>query len=237
VTGNLTGVKCFGRIDVGERVQVEANAVMYGPVKVGDSTFIGPNTVLGFPSKKELSEAVIQGKIFHENPDRAILIIGRGCIIRAGVCLYSGVFVHDSVLFGHNTTIREDTVIGARTTIGTNVVVDGSCKIGEHVSVQTGAYVCPHSVIEDAVFLGPHVVLADDKYVTQRKTKLIGPTIRRGASVGANALLMPGVEIGAGAVIGAYSLVMHDVPPRTIYAGVPASRLKKVPANWHSSLL
>ena len=61
--------------------------------------------------------------------------------------------------------------------------------------------------------------------------------MKRGASIGANALLSPGITIGEGAVIGAQAFVNADVPPRTIYIGVPARKMKPVPDDWHSSLL
>jgi acetyltransferase-like isoleucine patch superfamily enzyme len=133
--------------------------------------------------------------------------------------------------------IRENVIVGNRTKIGTNTVVDGKSTIGSDVSIQTGVYVCTYSTVEDGVFLGPCCVLTNDKYVSQKKTKLIGPTVKRGASVGANALLFPGITVGEEAVIGAQAMVNEDVPPRTIYAGVPARKIGAVPKGWHSSLL
>jgi len=104
--------------------------------------------------------------------------------------------------------------------------------------MQTGVYIPTNCKIEDSVFLGPHCVLTNDKYVAQKKTtKLVGPTIRRGASIGANSVLMASVEVGEGSIVGAHSLVMRDIPPRSIYVGVPAKKLRKVPAGWRTTLL
>lgn len=231
------GVRLFGSVQVGEKVRIEANTVVYGPASIRSGTFIGPNVVLGFPPKKELAESIAQGRKIHDHPSRRELTIGRDCIIRSGNCVYSDTSIGDSVTFGHSVMVREDVRIGKRTMVGTNVVIDGSCRIGERVSIQTGAYICTNCTIEDSVFLGPQVVLTNDKYVYQKETNLIGPTIRRGASIGANSLLMPSVEIGEGSIVGAQSLVMHNVPPRSIYAGVPAKKLKDVPADWKTSLL
>jgi acetyltransferase-like isoleucine patch superfamily enzyme len=224
-------------VTVGERVRIEANAVVYGPTSIGHDSFVGPNTVLGFPSRTEVAQSVSQRRSVHDLPDRCQLIIGHNCVIRSGTCIYSGVSIGNDVSFGHNAMVRENVRIGKNTLIGTGVVIDGSCQIGEQVSVQTGGYICTNSTIENSVFLGPHAVFTNDKYVAQKKTKLVGPTVRRGASIGANSLLMPAVEIGEGSVIGAQSLVTHDVPPRSIYVGIPARKLKSVPANWRTSLL
>jgi len=232
------GARLFGQVEVGQRVRIEPNTVAYGPARIGAGSFIGPNVVLGFPPKSELTDSVSQGRNIHEVPGRRQLLVGRDCIIRSGTCIYSDVRIGDSVSFGHNAIVRENVRIGKDTVIGTGVVIDGSCEIGQRVSMQTGVYIPSNCKIEDAVFLGPHSVLTNDKYVTRKKkTMLVGPTIRRGASIGANSLLMASIEVGEGSIVGALSLVMHDIPPRSIYVGVPAKKLKKVPAGWRTSLL
>jgi len=231
------GACLYGDVKVQERVRIESNAVIHGPVSIGAGSFVGSNVILGFPPKSELAKLMNRGGDLHRAPDRGELTIGRECIIRSGTCVYSGVSIGDRVSFGHNVLVRENVHIGKHTLIGTNVVIDGSSEIGERVSIQTGAYICTNCKIEDSVFLGPHVVLTNDKYVTQKKTELVGPTIRRGASVGANALLMPSIEVGEGSVVGAQSLVTGNVPPYTIYAGIPAKKLKRIPPGWRTSLL
>lgn len=231
------GARLFGRVQLDQRVRVEPNALVYGPARIGPCSFIGPNVILGFPARKELADSISGGRNIHEVPGRRQLIVGRDCVFRSGTCIYSDVTIDDFVSFGHNAIVRENVRIGKHTMIGTGVVIDGSCEIGERVSIQTCAYIPTNCRIEDSVFLGPHAVLTNDKYVTQKKTKLVGPTIRRGASIGANSLLMPSVEVGEGSIVGAHSLVMHDIPPRSIYVGVPAKKLKKVPAGWRTSLL
>jgi acetyltransferase-like isoleucine patch superfamily enzyme len=105
------------------------------------------------------------------------------------------------------------------------------------VSIQTGVYICTYSTVEDGVFLGPCCVLTNDKYVYQKPYKLLGPTVKRGASIGANALLFPGVTVGEGAVVGSQAMVNSDVPARTVVVGIPAKKIKDVPEDWHSALL
>ena len=231
------GARLLGRVTVGEKVRIEPNAVVYGPTKIERDSFIGPNVVLGFPSRTELTDSIRQEQNIDDVSSRRQLLIGSGCVIRSGTCIYSDVSIGDNVSFGHNVMVRENVRIGKRTMIGTGVVIDGSCHIGERVSIQTGGYICTNSTIEDSVFLGPHAVFTNDKYVTQKRTELLGPTVRRGASIGANSLLMPSIEIGEGAVIGAQSLVVGDIPPRSVYVGIPARKLKNAPADWRTSLL
>ena len=71
----------------------------------------------------------------------------------------------------------------------------------------------------------------------QKPFKLIGPIVKKGASIGANALLFPGITVGEGAVIGSQAMVNVDVPARTIFAGIPAKKIVDLDEGWHSSLL
>jgi acetyltransferase-like isoleucine patch superfamily enzyme len=227
------GARLIGKVRTRPGTIIDCNAVIYGPTNLSNEVYVGPNCVLGFPALKELNELVKSNRI----KSKKATDVGRRCILRSGTILYSGTNVADHVAFGHNVMVRENVSIGRGTKIGTNVVVDGSTKIGARVSVQTGVYICTYSTIEDGVFLGPCCVLTNDKYVTQKPFKLMGPTVKRGASVGSNALLFPGITVGEGAVVGSQAMVNSDVPPRTIFAGIPARRLRNVPEDWHSSLL
>jgi acetyltransferase-like isoleucine patch superfamily enzyme len=227
------GARLIGEVRTDDGVFIDSNAVVYGPVKVGKRTYIGPNCVVGFPAADELNELIRSKRIKQKKPTT----LGQNCILRPGTTLYSNVRVADEVTFGHNVLVREAVTIGARTKVGTNVVVDGSTNIGARVSIQTGVYVCTYSTIEDAVFLGPCCVFTNDKYIVQKPYRLVGPTVKKGASIGANALLFPGVTVGEGAVVGSQALVNSDVPARTIFVGIPAKKIRDVPDDWHSSLL
>jgi len=227
------GARLFGDVRTGEGVHIDSNAVLYGPVKIGNHSYVGPNCVIGFPTANELAEVVES----HKATRKELTVIGDHCTVRSGVAIYSGVTVGNAASFGHNILVREKVMIGDRSKLGTNVVVDGSTSIGSRVSVQTGVYICTYSTVEDGVFLGPCCVFTNDRYVTQKPFKLVGPTVKKGASIGANALLFPGVTIGEGAVVGSQAMVNVDVPPRTIFAGIPAKKIRDVPQDWHSSLL
>jgi len=227
------GARLLGDVWAGKGTYIDCNAVVYGPVKIGKGTYIGPNCVVGFPAADEIRQLVESKR----TTARQRTEIGDDCVVRSGTTLYSSVKVADEVAFGHNVMVRENVTIGERTKVGTNVVVDGSTTIGARVSIQTGVYICTYSTVEDGVFLGPCCVFTNDKYVAQKPFKLIGPTVKRGASIGANALLFPGITVGEGAVVGSQAMVNSDVPPRTIFVGIPAHRIKDIPEDWHSFLL
>jgi acetyltransferase-like isoleucine patch superfamily enzyme len=188
-----------------------------------------------FPMSRDLSaynnltigkNYLIQDDVTIGNSEEGCVVIGDNALIRSGSIIYSDVKIGNDFKTGHRVLIRENSEIGDNVLIGTNVVLDGHCKLGNNVSVQTGAYITINTTIEDNVFIGPRVVTANDKYMVTG-AKLIGPTIKKGARIGANSTLLPGVIIGEGAVVGSASVVTKDVPAGVTVAGNPARILKK----------
>ncbi|MFC7071756.1 acyltransferase [Halovenus rubra] len=159
---------------------------------------------------------------YEHDSDAAPTKLGTNGTVRAGTIIYCDVTIGDEFTTGHNALIREETTIGDDVLVGTNSVIDGYSKIGSYVSIQTGVYVPSHTTIEDNVFLGPCCVLTNDPYPVRQETELEGPTIKQGASIGANATILPNVTVGENAFVAAGAVVIDDVPPDTLAAGVPA---------------
>ena len=169
--------------------------------------------------------------------NKRLVEIGDNVVLRSGCVVYEDVKIGCDVEFGHHVLVREGTEIGDGSKIGTNTVIDGFSRVGRRVSIQSNVYIPLNTVIEDHVFLGPNVVLTNDKYLMRTDYELRGPVIRRGASVGANATILPGVEVGVEAMVGAGSVVIRDVPPKTIVAGVPARKIGEVPKDWRIPMI
>lgn len=148
--------------------------------------------------------------------------IGAGARIRSGTKIYADVEIGDDFRTGHDALVRENTRIGDDVLVGTDVVIDGACRIGSHVSLQTRSYLPQETDIGDRVFLGPHAVLTNDKHPVRRDEPLCGPTIETGASIGAQATILPDVVIGEDAFVAAGAVVTEDVPPDTLAVGTPA---------------
>ena len=122
--------------------------------------------------------------------------------------------------------------IGDDSKIGTFVEIQKGAHIGKHVKVSSHTFICEGVTIEDEVFIGHGVMFINDKY--PRSTTeggalqmeadwlCIPPTIKRHASIGSNATILCGVTVGEGAMVGAGSVVTHDVPPGAVVAGNPA---------------
>jgi UDP-2-acetamido-3-amino-2,3-dideoxy-glucuronate N-acetyltransferase len=147
--------------------------------------------------------------------------------------VFPDVTLGEGTRLGNFVMIRSNTVIGADCTIGSYVDIEGDVVIGDHVSLQSGCYITRGVVIEDDVFCGPSVITMNDKRITHRRSALTfvrsAPRILRAARVGGGSVLLPGITIGANALVGAGAVVTKDVPEGAIVAGNPARVVGMVP--------
>ena len=208
-------------------VKMHKSSKIYGNSEVSDGTIILENVVLGYPEHVILIEIMDQNKDI-EDYDFSGCAIGSNSIIRPGSTIFSNVKTGDNFKTGHNVLIREKTIIGNNVLVGSNVIIDGNVTIGNNVSIQGNVYIPTDVIIEDNVFIGPCAVLANDKYPIRKEYNPMGPILRKGASIGANATILPGVEIGEGAMVAAGALVTHNVPPWKLAIGFPA-KVKDLP--------
>jgi UDP-2-acetamido-3-amino-2,3-dideoxy-glucuronate N-acetyltransferase len=103
------------------------------------------------------------------------------------------------------------------------VVIGDNCKIRPFVFIPTGV------IIEDNVFIGPNVTFTNDKYPkAQGEWTLLTTRVKKGASIGANSVIAPGVIVGEDSMIGAGSVVTKNVPRNTIVAGNPARIIRRI---------
>ncbi len=129
-----------------------------------------------------------------------------------------------SVVVWAFTTICGETHIHDHSVIGSNCFIGRDCRIGFGVHIQHGCFIPNGTVIEDCVFIGPNVTLTDDRYPRAGNVAYEpeAPALREGCSIGAGAVILPGVTIGRGAMIGAGAVVTRDVPDNDTVRGEPA---------------
>ena len=161
---------------------------------------------------------------------RAPLVLGPGANIRSGSVLYEGTRVGRRLQTGHHVVVREDCVLGDDVCLWAGTVIDHSVRIGNRVLIHCNVYVSQRTRLEDDVFVAPGAAFANDKWPID-KANLVGPVVRRWARIGVNATILPGVEIGRGAMVGSGSVVTRDVPPWAVVVGVPARVIGKVPLD------
>jgi UDP-2-acetamido-3-amino-2,3-dideoxy-glucuronate N-acetyltransferase len=159
--------------------------------------------------------------------------MGEYCRIAPDVKLGQNVAIHAFVnLYG--CSIGDDSRVGAFVEIQKN-----AC-IGRNVKVSSHTFICEGVTIEDDVFVGHNVSFINDKYPrattesgapqTESDWSVIKTVVKRGASIGTSSTILCGITIGENAVIGAGSVVTHDVPANAIVAGNPARMMRKVVA-------
>ncbi|TAH50738.1 MAG: N-acetyltransferase [Chloroflexota bacterium] len=154
--------------------------------------------------------------------------IGARAVIRSHTVIYAGNVIGDDFQTGHGVLIREENEIGNNVSIGSHTIVEHHVKIGDNARLHSNVFVPEFSVLEENCWLGPNVVVTNARYPQSRgvKENLRGAHIKRGAKIGANATLLPGVVIGENALVGAGAVVTRDVPDGTVVAGNPARVIK-----------
>jgi acetyltransferase-like isoleucine patch superfamily enzyme len=135
----------------------------------------------------------------------------------------------------NHAQVRERARIGRDCIIGKNVYVDADVVIGDRCKVQNNVSLYHGVTVEDGVFIGPHVCFTNDKLPrainadgtlkSDADWEVSPILVSHGASLGANSTILPGVTIGAWAVVGSGSVVTRDVPPYGVVVGNPARRV------------
>lgn len=135
-----------------------------------------------------------------------------------------------STNIGENTrvwqfsVILKDAVIGKDCNICAHTLIENDVLIGDRVTIKSGVYIWDGITIEDDVFIGPCVAFTNDKkprskVYPEHYSRIL---VKKGASIGANATILPGIVIGEGAMVGAGAVVTKDVPANTTVVGNPA---------------
>lgn len=116
-------------------------------------------------------------------------------------------------------------VIGCDCNICDHVFIENDVTIGNRVTIKCGVQVWDGITLEDDVFVGPNATFTNDPFPRSRQYPEHGfprTLVKRGASIGGNATILPGITIGEEAMIGAGAVVTRDVPPRALVMGSPA---------------
>lgn len=116
--------------------------------------------------------------------------------------------------------------IGKGTIIHAMVWIGKEVSIGCRVKIQAGVFIPDGITIENDVFLGPHTVFTNDKYPPSHGKGWTKTLVKKGARIGANATILPGITIGEKALIGAGAVVTKDVPAGETWIGNPARKLR-----------
>ena len=127
--------------------------------------------------------------------------------------------------------VFEGAKIGEDCNICAHTLIESKVTIGNNVTIKSGVYIWDGTHIEDDVHLGANVTFTNDLYPRSKAylANFIGPTLKRGCSIGANATLLPGITVGEEAFVGAGAVVTKDVPAKAVVVGNPAKIIRFLP--------
>jgi UDP-2-acetamido-3-amino-2,3-dideoxy-glucuronate N-acetyltransferase len=222
------GEFCFiaDNVRIGMGCEIGHRVVIHEGCEIGNSVRIDDGSVIGKLPMRAANSAVTKDL---ELPGT---IIGDDCIIGTNVVVYRGCRIGDKVLIADLSTVRENVSVGAFTIVGRGVAIENFCEIGRYVKLETNVYITAYSELEDRVFVAPCVATSNDNYIgrTEERFKHFkGIIARKGARIGVNATVLPGLTVEEDALVAGGAVVTRDVPARKIVAGIPAKPFRDVP--------
>jgi acetyltransferase-like isoleucine patch superfamily enzyme len=204
---------------------VADTAVVYPGTVIGDGCRILDYAVVGKPP-------TLSPRSTAKREELPPLELGAGTIVSTGAIVFAGTTVGERVVVGDQACVRERCTIGDDVVIGRGSLVENDTSVGALTKIQAHAYITAYSLLEENVFIAPCVITTNDNFMgrTEKRHELVkGPTIRRGARIGGGCVLLPGIEIGEEAFVGAGAVVLKDVPARALVVGNPARQIREVP--------
>ena len=232
-----TGAAVAEGATVGHDAFLGNGVTLYPGVQLGDGCIVLDGASIGrVPISNGTTTRPVQSA-FGE------VTIGARSIVGANAVIYTGTTFGERVLIGDLASFREGCRVGDRAIVGRGSMALYTCTIGAFARIQDQVHLVGDMVVEEHVFLGMGVVTTNDNdvYLTRfglaAREQRGAPVLRRFAAVGAGATILPGVEIGEGALVGAGAVVTRDVPPWTIVMGVPARVREPVPEEWRRLIL
>ena len=205
--------------------RIAETAVVYPGVELGEDVVVGDYAVLGKQPTLSRSSTAARDELPR-------LVVGDGTAILAGAIVFAGSCIGAGVIIGDQACVRERCELGDGVVVGRATHIENDTTVGARARIQANSYITAYSTLEEDVFIAPCVVTTNDNYMgrtEKRHAERKGPTIRRGARVGGGAVLLPGIEIGEEAFVGAGAVVLEDVPARAVVVGNPARKIRDVP--------
>lgn len=196
---------------------ISSTAKIYPNVKLGKNCIVEDFVIIGVPPKGK-KEGELE------------TIIGDNAVIRSHTVIYAGNKIGSNFQTGNKANIRELNEIDDNVSIGTLSVIEHHVIIKTGARVHTQVFIPEYSILEEDSWIGPNVVITNAMYPKSPtvKDELKGAHLKKGAIIGANSTLLPGIIVEENALIGAGSVVTKNVDAGMVVAGNPARVIKKI---------
>ena len=229
---------------IGAGTQLGFNSVVHESARIGDNCRIGsgvvihPGSIIG--NNVRIDDHTVIGKL----PMKAALsavtseqtldpcVISDDCMIGAMTVIYRGCILRNKVMVADLASLRENVEVGEMTIVGRGVTIENKVRVGSRCKLETEAYITALSEIGDGCFIAPEVTFTNDNFLGRTRERFKfhkGVTMKRGARIGANVTVLPGLTLGEDALVAAGSIVTRDVPARKVVLGAPAKVWRDVP--------
>ena len=199
------GARIGLNVEIGDFTKIHKNAI------IGDNTVIGDNCIIGYSS--------------HKSKLRDVLI-GANSYIRSHNVIYEGCQFGNCLETGHFVVIRENSICGNNLRLGSYCDLEGDLIIGDYTRLHSDVHVGKASKIGDLVWIFPRVQFTNDPLPPSNVC--LSVSIGDMAVIMANVTLLPGVNVGTGAVIGAASVVKNDIPDIMFAMGTPTKTICRI---------
>lgn len=219
---------------------IDPSAVVSTLAVIDAGAHIGPRTVIAAGARItaaarvgadcRIEEGAYVGYGFHR--ENGLAIVGDGTLVATHAVVYHSVELGPNVKIRHHAVVREHVMIGAGTSVGTGTTIEHHTVVGKDCSIHAHCHLTDFSNVGNLVFIGPFFASFSDLVLDYRRPHIhqgyAGVTIHDGARIGGRVTAMPGVDVGAEAVVGACSVIRGNLSAAMIYLGDPARAVARV---------
>lgn len=212
-------VRILGEVSIGKDVAIHDFVTIYPKAVIEDGVQIYEGAIIGRPPS---GTNAVARKV---SSDFKTTKIGKGCVISPHAVIYSDVELGEGTLIGDHASVREQSRIGKNCIIGRSVTVFYNAAIGDNTKIMDHTNITGNIKIGSRVFISTLVATTNDNNfgkLNYDNSIIKGPVIGDDVSIGAGANILPAINIGNGAVVGAGAVVTKDVPPKKLVMGIPA---------------